>query len=224
MDWTILISAVITVSSAVVSATLVYVFGVRSTRKGKLYDVKLEAYSSVADSMLETTMSIETNMRLLAIVATPNKTTPAGAARILEELVKLGDIESLSQMADPQTTEAIQSGDTKVLGRYLMRAMILSNRRMADHLMKLNSLYARIDIIGPSPEIERCIKAAQVEIRNGQRTVVRYSEGLRPEMTEVPDEFGEGKIYSTPEEWRTSASKAIEAMIDSMVRDLKDTL
>lgn len=226
MDLTIVLSAAVTLVSATVSATLVYVFGVRSTRKGKLYDVKLETYSNATGSMQEAMMSIETNMRLLAILATPDKVTPTGVVRLIEELSKLGDIEGLSQMMDSRIMlETIQAGNAKdFLERYLMRAMILSNKRMVDHLSKLNSLYARIKIIGPSSEVAHSLEDAQEEIKNGGRSVVRLAEGLSPELSGVTDDLGEGKVYSTSEEWRTCAIEALVELTDSMVRDLRGTL
>ena len=226
MDLTIALSAAITFASAAVSATLVYVFGIRSTRKGKLYDVKLQAYSDATNSMMEAIMSIETNMKLLALLATPDKVTPTGVVRLFEELSKLGDVEGLSQlMTEPLTMEAIKNAEaTDFLKRHLTRAMILSNQRMVDHLLKLNSLSVRIKIIGPSPELEKNIEDAHREIMNGQRSAVRFAEVVRPEVSKVPDNLGEGKIYPTPEEWHEGAFKMLDALTDSMVRDLKGTL
>lgn len=226
MDIVPLVAAGISVVSAAISAMLVYVFAVRSTRKSKLFDAKLEAYSTFAGAFQKELETFEQTLALLGL-NDPQKATRLDVVQLGAELIKMGDTESNERM----TQDYEKGGNTlasescrKTYRDYLNRAGVNCNRKLIEGMRELNLIAARIRIIGPSAEVASEISRAVEEmIRGGDlisTVLARKTQDQKAESNGV----GEGLTPSESSHWTEQTNDAYMRVVDAMYEDLKGTL
>ena len=116
------------------AAFITYVFLVRTTRKGKLFDAKLKAYGDVLGHFQEILISIDNLSTLQDYDASDGDSFLPNAINLASELSALGDIDTLTTISDQkEIAESLKEKGPQVFIEELRsRAIILNGHKHSE--------------------------------------------------------------------------------------------
>ena len=212
---------------AVLAAGFTYLFSVRTTRKGKLYDAKMKAYGEVVGLFQEVLIGLDNLSKLQEVNASDTEAFMPNLINLTSELSGLGDSETLNAFVDPERLAKTikQKGEAQFIENLRSRASILNSRSIADNMKGVRFRAGQLALVKPSDSVKEGLNRVSATIASGGQTIFLQAIDKYPGFSdeiEMPPNLREGAL--TPEKWREQVGEAIGSLVKAMISDLEKTL
>lgn len=215
------------VAVGVLAAVITYLFSVRTTRKGELYDAKMKAYGEVVGLYQEVFVGLDNLANLQEVDASDKDALLPNLINLASELSGLGDTDTLSSFTDTgKTSKSIKRlGEKQFVESLRSRASILNSRNIADSMKEVRFRAGQLALVRPSDSVKEGLNRVNASIAMGGQIIFLRAVDMNRKVfedIEIPQRMKDSAV--TPDKWREQVTGAIGGLVNAMISDLDATL
>jgi len=215
--------------AAVIAAGVTYYFSVRTTKKGKLFDAKLEVYSDILGHYQQALDDLDSisNMQDQAKMDLDDEGVVANIMMLSTELTGLGDLESLLLLSDPKRfAESLKDeGAEPLIQKLQLRAMTLFSARFVKNILEVKFRQGRLALVKPNERVMKALGGVDKTTTSGAYVVLGKVVKSNPELFSqivFPKEIE--KVKAEPRERAKEIRDSLTELASAMRKDLGETI
>lgn len=228
-DWLWLALSIVIAS---VASSITYLYSLRVSKKGKLWDARFRLYGEYIGEYQEALGSIERIIELQELDLSEKALSDESCAvrsmmTLLSELSYAGDAEIVSLVSDPEVfVRAVnEKGECQFMENLRNRAILLHNEAILRHFANLRLKAGHLAFVTDTQVIADGIKKVNEVLAAGLGTMVANVANRFPELFTATDWGNElRKMGKNKEEWAKEVGVVLNALLTDMKAELQKTL
>lgn len=215
--------------AAVIAAGITYYFSVRTTKKGKLFDAKLEVYSEILGHYQQALDDLDSisNLQDQAKLDLDDEGIVANILMLSTELTGLADTESLMLLSDPKRfAESLkEDGAEPLIQKLQLRAMTLFSTRFVKNILEVKFRQGKLTLVNPNERVIKALDGVEKTTVRGAYVILGKVVKDNPELFShimFPKEVE--KVKTEPRDRAEEIRNSLKGLASAMREDLGKTI